>query len=384
MSTTTSVAVPFADLQAQYLSIKAEIDAAIAEVIRTSAFIRGPFVERFEEAFARTVGTEHCVSCANGTDALYIAMHALGVQPGDEVIVPAHSWIATSETVTQAGGKVVFCDTDADTFTIDPSRIEALITSRTVGIIPVHLYGQPADMDPIMSIARRHGLWVLEDCAQAHLARYRGRPVGSFGIAASFSFYPGKNLGAMGDAGAIVTEDAELARRMAMFARHGGLTKGDHQIEGINSRLDGLQAAVLLAKLPHLPRWTARRQELAADYGRLLGRAGAVVLPRTAPGREHVWHLYVVRHERRDALAQHLASRHVQTVVNYPVALPFLPAYRHLGHRPEDFPVAHGHQQRILSLPMFPEMTARQMQTVADAISAFGATSPPPSVLDAR
>lgn len=383
MSTPTSIAVPFADLHAQYLSIKAEIDAAIAEVIHASAFIRGPFVERFEEAFARAIGALHCVSCANGTDALYIAMHALGVQPGDEVIVPAHSWISTSETVTQAGGKVVFCDTEADTFTIDPSRIEALVTSRTVGIIPVHLYGQPADLDPILEIARRHRLWVIEDCAQAHLARYKGRSVGTFGHAASFSFYPGKNLGAMGDAGAIVTSDADLARRMAMFARHGGLTKGDHQIEGINSRLDGIQAAVLSAKLTHLPHWTASRQELAAEYARLLGRNDAVVLPRTAPGREHVWHLYAVRHEQRDVLARHLAERGIQTVINYPVALPFLPAYSHLGHRPDDFPVAHGHQRRILSLPMFPEMTARQMQAVADAIDAFDAAAAPRSPLHA-
>ena len=249
MSTAPATVVPFADLHAQYLSIRTEIDVAIAEVIRTSAFIRGPFVERFERAFAEAVGVSHCVSCANGTDSLYIAMHALGVKPGDEVIAPAHSWISTTETITQAGGNVVFCDTEPATFTIDPAQIEAKITTRTVGIIAVHLFGQPADMDPIMAIARKHGLWVIEDCAQAHMARYKGRRVGTFGQAASFSFYPGKNLGAMGDAGAVLTPDADLARRMAMFARHGGLTKGDHQIEGINSRLDGLQAAVLSVKL---------------------------------------------------------------------------------------------------------------------------------------
>ena len=258
--TNSAVAVPFADLHAQYLGIKDALDAAIAEVIRTSAFIRGPFVQRFEEEFARVAGLRHCVSCANGTDSLYIAMRALGVQPGDEVIAPAHSWISTTETITQAGGQVVFCDTDPDTYTIDPTQIEAKITPRTVGIIPVHLFGQPADMDPVMHIARKRRLWVLEDCAQAHLARYKGRQVGTFGVAASFSFYPGKNLGAMGDAGAVLTDDADLARRMAMLARHGGLTKGDHQIEGINSRLDGLQAAVLGVKLPHLAGWTARRR----------------------------------------------------------------------------------------------------------------------------
>jgi dTDP-4-amino-4,6-dideoxygalactose transaminase len=369
MSTTT--AVPFADLHAQYLSIRAEIDAAIAEVIRTSAFIRGPHVERFEREFAEATGAAHCVSCANGTDSLYIAMRALGVGPGDEVIVPAHSWISTSETVTQTGATVVFCDTDPQTYTIDPRKIEAKVTPRTVGILPVHLYGQPADMPAVMAIADRNGLWVIEDCAQAHLARVDGKMVGSFGIAASYSFYPGKNLGAMGDAGAITTSHRGLAERMAMFARHGGLTKGDHQIEGVNSRLDGLQAAILSVKLRHLPRWTERRQQLAKDYGEALAGIDGLTTPRVAAGREPVWHLYVVEHARRDALAAHLGKRGIQTVVNYPVALPFLPAYRRFGHRPEDFPVAHAAQSRILSLPIFAEMTAAQLGAVADAVRAF-------------
>jgi dTDP-4-amino-4,6-dideoxygalactose transaminase len=359
---TPNTTVPFADLHAQYLTIKPEIDAAIAEVIRTSAFIRGPHVDRFEREFAAAIGVEHCVSCANGTDSLYVAMHALGVKPGDEIIAPAHSWISTSETITQAGGNVVFCDTDADTYTIDTDRIEALITPRTVGIIPVHLYGQPADMDAIMAIAARHNLWVIEDCAQAHLAKYKGRMVGTFGNAASFSFYPGKNLGAMGDAGAVVTNDAALAERMAMFARHGGLKKGDHRIEGINSRLDGLQAAILSTK---------RRQEIAAEYDRRLAGVPGLTLPYTAEGREHVHHLYVVRHERRDALAAYLAAKRIQTAVNYPVALPFVPAYVRLGHGAEDFANAAHNQDRILSLPIFPEMTADQIVGVADAICSF-------------
>ena len=363
--------VPFADLHAQYQGIKTEIDDAIADVIRDSAFIRGPHVQRFEEQFAAATGANHCISCGNGTDSLYITMRALGVRPGDEVIAPAHSWISTTETITQAGGTVVFCDTDPDTFTIDPAQIAANITPRTVGIIPVHLYGQPADMDPIMALARQHGLWVIEDCAQAHLARYKGRMVGSFGNAASYSFYPGKNLGAMGDAGAIVTDDPDLAQRMAMFARHGGLSKGDHQIEGINSRLDGLQAAVLSVKLPHLMHWTSRRREIATEYGRLLGNIEGVTLPHTASGREHVWHLYVIRHEERDRLARHLHAAGVQTVINYPVALPFVPAYRRFHHSPEDFPVAFGHQSRILSLPIFPEITSDQLETVAAAIRSF-------------
>ena len=363
--------VPFADLYAQYLGIKQDIDAAIEDVIRTSAFIRGSHVQRFEEDFAAATGVKHCVSCANGTDSLYIAMHSLGVKPGDEIIAPAHSWISTTETISQAGGSVVFCDTDALTYTIDPAQIEAKITPRTVGIIPVHLYGQPADMDAIMAIAKKHNLWVIEDCAQAHFARYKGRMVGTMGDAASFSFYPGKNLGAMGDAGALVTNNTELAEKMAMFARHGGLTKGDHRVEGINSRLDGLQAAILSVKLSHLAGWTQRRQEVAAEYSRLLSGIPGLELPVTAEGREHVFHLYVVRHEKRDELAKHLGAACIQTVINYPIALPFLPAYARLKHTPQDFPNAYSNQSRILSLPIFPEITAMQLQAVGEAIGRF-------------
>lgn len=362
--------VPFADLHAQYQSIRSEIDAALAAVIRASAFIRGPFVEAFEREFAQACGLKHAVSCANGTDALYIALRSLDLKAGDEVIVPAHSWISTSASVTQAGGKVVFCDTEPATFTIDPQRIADLISPRTVGIIPVHLFGQSADMAPIMALAARHRLWVLEDCAQAHLARYHGHQVGTFGAVASFSFYPGKNLGAMGDAGALLTNDGALAERMAMFARHGGLTKGEHRVEGINSRMDGVQAAVLSVKLRHLNDWTLKRRELASAYRRLLAGAAAV-LPEEAAGREHVYHLFVIQHERRDELRRHLAAKGIQTVINYPVALPFLAAYGHLRHAPESFPVAFAHQSRILSLPLFPEMTAQQQAAVADEVRAF-------------
>lgn len=363
--------VPFADLHAQYLTIKQDIDAAIAGVIRESAFIRGARVDAFEKAFASMHAVKHCVSCANGTDSLYVAMHSLGVKPGDEVITAAHSWIATSETITQAGGSVVFCDTDRDTFTLDVSKLESLITPRTVGIIPVHLYGQPADMGAVMRIAEKHRLWVIEDCAQAHLARFEGRLVGTFGRAASFSFYPGKNLGAMGDAGGLLTEDAALAERMAMFARHGGLTKGDHRIEGINSRLDGLQAAILSVKLPHLPAWTKGRQRVASRYDQLLAGTPDLTLPRVAPGREHVYHLYVVRHPRRDALKDHLGRNGIETVINYPVALPFLPAYARLNARPEQFANAHANQSTVLSLPIFPEMTEEQQARVVRCVKEF-------------
>lgn len=365
--------VPFADLHAQYLTIKDGIDAAIAEVIHHSAFIRGPYVQKFEEEFAAVMQLKHCVSCANGTDSLYIALHGLGVTSGDEVIAPAHSWISTTETITQAGGKVVFCDTDTTTYTIDPEQIESKITSRTVGIIPVHLFGQPANMGAIMKIARKHNLWVIEDCAQAHLATWEGQQVGTFGNAASFSFYPGKNLGAMGDAGAVCTNDIELAQRMGMFARHGGLTKGEHHIEGINSRLDGLQAAILSVKLPHLAGWTQRRRDLAAVYSSLLAGIDGVELPAIASDRDHVFHLYVIQHAKRDALARHLNAVGIQTVISYPTALPFLPAYARFGHQPADFPNAYRNQSRILSIPIFPEMTLVHQQAVADALKGFAA-----------
>lgn len=363
--------IPFVDLYAQYQTIKEEIDFAINDVIEKSSFVRGPYVEKFEQMFAAAMERKYCISCANGTDSLYIAMVALGVKPGDEVLAPAHSWISTTETITQAGGTVVFCDTDKDTFTIDPKSIEEKITPKTVGIIPVHIYGQPADMDAIMDIAKKHDLWVLEDCAQAHLARYKGQLVGTFGEAASFSFYPGKNLGAMGDAGAVVTNDQALADKMAMFARHGGLKKGDHTIEGINSRLDGLQAAILSVKLKYLSQWTVRRQEVASQYNKLLSNIPGITTPKVAEGSDAVWHLYVIQHEQRDALAKHLAAKGIQTVINYPVALPFLPAYRRFEHNPADFPVAHNHQGRILSLPIFPEITDEQLQSVADSIREF-------------
>lgn len=363
--------VPFVDLYAQYKTIKNDVDFVISDVIQKSLFVRGPYVDKFEQMFADMMERKHCVSCANGTDSLYIAMIALGVRPGDEVIAPAHSWISTTETITQAGAKVIFCDTDQDTFTIDPKRIEEKITPNTVGIIPVHLYGQPAEMDAIMAIANKHNLWVLEDCAQAHLARYRGQLVGTFGNAASFSFYPGKNLGAMGDAGAVVTNDDALAEKMAMFARHGGLKKGDHEIEGINSRLDSIQAAILSVKLPHLPKWTAQRQGRAVRYSDQLSKIDGIKIPRIAEGREHVWHLYVIRCDKRDALAEFLNKNGVQTVINYPVSLPFLPAYSRLKHQHADFPNAFRNQSEILSLPIFPELNDMQMNTVVDLIGEF-------------
>lgn len=361
--------IPFVDLHAQYLTIKQEIDSVIADVIAQSAYIRGPHVDLFEDAWARTLGVKRCVSCANGTDAIYIALRGLGLKRGDEVITSAHSWISTSATITQAGGRVVFCDTDEEIFTIDPADIERKITPDTVGIVPVHLYGQPADMGAIMAIARKHNLWVIEDCAQAHLASYKGQLVGTFGNAATFSFYPGKNLGAYGDAGCVVTNDDRLADWMTTFARHGG--KGDHVMEGINSRMDGLQAAILNAKLPHLPAWTAARRRVAACYNELLEEVGDVITPTVKSDRDHVYHLYVIRTENRDALREHLSQAGISTVLNYPKALPFYPAYAYLGHVPKNFPAAYFNQSRILSLPIYPEMPEEAITHVANVISQF-------------
>ena len=367
--------IPFVDLHAQYLTIKQEIDSAIADVIAQSAYIRGPHVDLFEDAWARTLGVKRCVSCANGTDAIYIALRGLGLKRGDEVITSAHSWISTSETITQAGGRVVFCDTDEETFTIDPADIERKITPATVGIVPVHLYGQAADMGAIMAIARKHNLWVLEDCAQAHLASYKGQLVGTFGNVATFSFYPGKNLGAYGDAGCVVTNDDRLADWMTTFARHGG--KGDHVMEGINSRMDGLQAGILNAKLPHLPAWTAARRRVAACYNELLEDVGDVITPTVKSDRDHVYHLYVIRTENRDALREHLSQAGISTVLNYPKALPFCPAYAYLGHVPKNFPAAYFNQSRILSLPIYPEMPEEAITHVANVISQFWSSECP-------
>ena len=363
--------VPFNNLFAQYQSLKPEIDDAISSVIAESAFVRGRFVEKFEQDFAEAIGIKHCVSCGNGTDALYIAIRALGLEPGDEVITTAHTWISTAETITQAGGRVVFCDTELDSFLIDADQIESLITEKTRGIIPVHLYGQPADMDEIMAIADKHKLWVIEDCAQAHLATYRGQQVGTFGDIGTFSFYPGKNLGAMGDAGAIVTNNDSLAEWMTLFARHGG--KGNHKIAGINSRMDGLQAAVLGVKLPKLPEWTAKRQKIAREYDSLLKvQAPYIQTPKPKDElRTHVYHLYVICSDKRDLLKQWLSQRGIQTVINYPLTLPNCQAFCNKSSEPSTFPSSTFNQEKILSLPIFPEMTLEQQGKVVDAIREF-------------
>jgi dTDP-4-amino-4,6-dideoxygalactose transaminase len=366
----TTMNVPFVDLKAQYESVKHEIDAAIAQVIAQTAFIGGPYVKEFEEAFARYCGVERCVGLANGTDALFIALKALGVGPGDEVITVANTFVATSEAIKMAGAQVVFVDIDPKTYTIDVTRIEEKITPRTKAIIPVHLYGQPADMDPILVLAKKHGLRVVGDAAQAHGARYKGRPISELADITCFSFYPGKNLGAYGDAGALVTNNEAWAASARMFANHGRTKKYDHGLEGVNSRLDGLQAAILTVKLRHLDRWTERRRTNARLYDAAL-RGTGVVTPGELDAVRAVYHLYVIRvpDGGRDRLQEHLRASGISTGIHYPIALPYLDAYRSLGHDTGDFPDSLKASGEILSLPMFPELTEEQIQHVAEKIA---------------
>jgi dTDP-4-amino-4,6-dideoxygalactose transaminase len=339
--------IQFVDLQSQYATIKEEIDRVISDVIARSAFIGGSYVQSFEADFAKYCNAKHCIGVANGTDALFIALKTLGIGAGDEVITVANSFIATSESISQTGARVVFVDIDPKTYNIDTSKIEAKITSRTKAIVPVHLYGQPADMDPILALAKKHNLRIIEDAAQAHGAVYKGKTIGSFGDMACFSFYPGKNLGAYGDAGALVTSDDVLVKKARVFANHGRVDKYDHEVEGINSRLDGLQAAILGVKLKHLDAWSDDRRKNA-----------------------YLYHLYVVRtkKEQRQKIQDHLNSKGVATGIHYPIALPNLKAYAYLKHGKNDFPEATRASEEILSLPLYPELNESQIQFIAGEI----------------
>jgi len=365
--------VQFVDLKAQYQSIKGEIDSAINNVISETAFISGKYALKFEEEFASFLGIKHVVSCANGTDSLEILLKAYGIGEGDEVIVPANSWISTSESVTTAGAKVVFVDADAHTYTINTALIEKAITSKTKAIIPVHLYGCPADMDPIMELASKHNLVVIEDCAQAHGAKYKGKMIGTIGHASSFSFYPGKNLGAYGDAGGMATNDDEIATKIRMIANHGRLGKHDHGIEGRNSRLDGIQAAILSAKLPYLNKWTDARIKNAAIYNECLKGSG-LQIPITPDYAKHVFHLYVVKVKNREKVQETLKLKEIETGIHYPIALPLLKAYEYQGHTAEDFPVSSTQMGELLSLPMYAEITEEQIRYVCNSLmEAVGA-----------
>ena len=360
--------IPFVDLKAQYKSIKSDIDKAIFKVIDETSFIKGKYVDEFEDKFAKIYGVRNVVSCANGTDALYISLKAMGIKKGDEVITTAHSWISTSETITQTGAKVVFVDINRDFFTIDTSKIEEKINENTKAIIPVHIYGQPANMEKIKQLAAKYNLKIIEDCAQAHFAKWKEDLVGTIGDAGTFSFFPGKNLGAYGDAGAIITNDDELALKMRMFANHGALKKHEHKIEGINSRMDGMQAAILTAKLKHIKNWTSARISIANKYLDLLSDAPNVVLPEKRFETKHVFHLFVIRINERELMQKHLEDNHISTSIHYPTPLPFLKAYDYLGYKEEDLPVVSGFKNKILSIPIFPELTSEQINFIADKI----------------
>lgn len=365
------MAVKFLDLHGQYLRHQTELDAAIQRVIRNSSFIGGAEVEAFEQEFAEWLGARHCVGCANGTDAIEILLEALGIGVGDEVIVPAMTWISTSEAVTSIGAVPVFSDILPGRFTMDPEDVARKMTDKTRAIIPVHLYGLAAEMDALLGLAQKHGLKVLEDCAQAQGAEYRGRKVGILGDGASFSFYPGKNLGAYGDAGAMVTNDAEVAQRVKLIARHGQFRKHEHLLEGRSSRLDGMQAAVLRAKLPYLNDWTEIRRRTAEMYQEILSGT-QLQLPGEPENCRHVYHLFVVRSDQRDKLREFLSKRGIESSVHYPVALPFTRVYQErFGHGPEDFPSAFMMQSSILSLPMGEHMTEEMVAEVGDAIQEF-------------
>lgn len=363
--------IPFLDLKPQYRKIEPHLRPKLETIMEAGAFINGPEVEAFEEEFAAFCETKFCVGVSSGTDALRVALLACGIGPGDEVITVPHTFIATTEAITQAGARPVFVDVDPVTSTLDPARLEAAITPRTRAVIPVHLYGRPADMDPILDIANRHHLLVIEDACQAHGARYRGRRAGSMGRVGCFSFYPGKNLGAFGDAGALVTDDPEVARRARMLREHGQSRKYVHETEGYTARLDALQAAVLRFKLPLLEEWNRARRENAKRYDELLAGIPGVSFHRPADGVEPVHHLYVVFVDDREGLREHLGRKGVGTGLHYPLPLHLQQAYAAMGHHRGDFPVSENLAERLLSLPMYAELAPEQIEYVASCIREF-------------
>lgn len=364
--------IPLVDLKAQYASIKSEIDAAIQKVLDSTSFILGQEVADFERAFAEYVDAKGAVGVASGTAALQLGLLACGVGPGDEVITTAHTFIATAEAISQTGARPVFVDIDPRTYNLDPNRVEDAITLRTRAILPVHLYGQPADIDPLLDIAQRKGLWLIEDAAQAHGAEYKGRRCGSIGHLACFSFYPGKNLGAYGDAGAVTGNDDTLLAKVRKLRDHGRTSKYEHDEIGFGERLDAIHAAVLSVKLKHLDAWTESRRAHAALYNRLLADS-ELVLPYEAPDVRHVYHLYVIRTPRRDAVLAHLNSKGIGAGVHYPLPLHRQPAYLKRGYSEFRLPITEKMAEEVLSLPMYPEVHDEMLaQVVASVKEAVG------------
>ncbi len=381
LSPAVPATIPLVDLQGQYLAIREEIDAAIARVLARASFILGEEVAAFEEEFAAYCGARWCVACANGTDALELALEAVGVGPGDEVITVAHTFIATAEAITSRGATPVFVDVRDDTLLMDVEAVERAVTARTRAVVPVHLYGQTVEMAPLLALARRHGLKVVEDAAQAHGARTEGRSAGALGDAAAFSFYPGKNLGAYGDAGAVVTSDAAVAGRMRQARDHGRSSKYEHDFPGRNSRMDGLQGAVLRVKLGHLESWNRTRRELAARYDRLLAGVPGVRTVTVAAGCEPACHLYVVRVPERDRVLAALRERGIQAGVHYPVPLHRQRAYADLGLVAGDLPITERAAAEVLSLPLYapmePALVDRSAAALVAAVTAVAAAPAP-------
>ena len=362
--------IKFLDLAFQYQNIKSEIDRRVQDVISKAAFVGGAEVKAFEKAFATYCDVRFCVGVGNGTDALEIAIESLSLPVGSEIIVPANSFIASSEAVTRQGHKVVFADCDADSYTISVKDAERRITSKTKAIIAVHLYGHPCDMDQLKGLADKYQLHIIEDCAQAHGAKYKGNRVGSIGDVAAFSFYPGKNLGAYGDGGAITTNSAKIAESCRKIANHGRISKYDHEFEGRNSRLDAIQAAILSVKLPHLERWTDKRRNAASIYAHMLGGIAEIKLPQTKAEVEHVYHLYVVRSKRRDELKQFMAKRGIETGIHYPIALPKLAPYKGHQDKTKDFDACTFDDQ-LLSLPMGDHLSDDECREVGQTVIDF-------------
>lgn len=361
--------IPFVDLKLQYKNIKKDIDQAIKKVLTNTSFVGGPDIEKFAASLSHLMGTKHALPVANGTDAIYIALKMLGIGEGDEVITTAHSWISTSETISQAGAKPIFVDTDKF-FCIDHSKIESKITSATKAIIPVHLYGNSCNMTEIKKIAKRYNLFIIEDCAQAILTKWKGRLVGTFGNAGTISFFPGKNLGAYGDAGGVITNNSSLYKNMKMFANHGGLVKHQHKIEGINSRMDGLQAAILRVKIKHIEQWIIQRRIAAEMYFHHLKDINELQLPEIDKNAFHTFHLFVVMTKDRDRLSSFLNTKNVSTGIHYPKPLPALECYKSHNLDLDEFPLAVSNAKDILSLPIFPEITEAQVKYVASQIKA--------------
>jgi dTDP-4-amino-4,6-dideoxygalactose transaminase len=357
------VKVPFIDLRVQYRFLKAEMAPAMERVLERAAFILGEEVRTFETRFAEFTGSAHCINCANGSDALEMALQALGIGPGDEVLVPAHTWLTSATAATQLGAEPVFVDSHPDYYTLDLGDAERKITQRTKAIMPVHIFGQAAPMDNVLALARAHGLKVVEDCAQATGTTYRGKHVGTLGDIGCFSFYPGKNLGAYGDAGCLLTQDETLATYLRRLGNHGALKKYDNDIPGRNSRIDTLQAAVLNVKLNHLSDWIGLRREAAARYDAGLRERG-IEPPSVAPGSDHSYHVYAIRVPGRDQVRERLAAAEIETLVHYPRAVPFLGAYAYKKHTPDDFPIAYAHGNHLLSLPLYPEIEPKQQHDV--------------------